>query len=315
MYKDIITISTVTLAPMWGQKERNLNRIEGYIEAAAKRGSDLVLFPEMGLTGYDDETDVELEQKMQYRLAEEPSGHACTELAELAKGLGIYAFVGMPIREPSGLPGTPDTIYNGLAAFSPEGLVGVYRKMHLPNDEPNWATRGDSPMIVDSPWGPIGLGICYDSYRFPELSRYYAAKGCRLYLNPTALAFGPGRATFGSAALEAIAIRDGMFVVSANLGGQDLLNRFWGGSSIIGPGSRDSEAHYYAGMPFTADGASEEAMYTATVDLALAKRQLFRKNARIGASDWRPDRYLEMLQDVLADGPFATEDGPEPEDA
>ena len=50
MYEDIITVSTVTLKPMWGQKEKNLNRIMGYMKAAAKKGSDLVVFPEMALT-------------------------------------------------------------------------------------------------------------------------------------------------------------------------------------------------------------------------------------------------------------------------
>ena len=54
MYEDIITVSTVTLKPMWGQKEKNLNRIMGYMKAAAKKGSDLVVFPEMALTAYDD---------------------------------------------------------------------------------------------------------------------------------------------------------------------------------------------------------------------------------------------------------------------
>ena len=50
MYADIIPVSTVTLRPMWGQKEQNLNRILGYMKAAKKKGSDLVVFPEMALT-------------------------------------------------------------------------------------------------------------------------------------------------------------------------------------------------------------------------------------------------------------------------
>ena len=55
MKKDIITVSTVTFNATWGDKAKNLNRIKGYIEAAAKKGSDFVVFPEMALTGYDDE--------------------------------------------------------------------------------------------------------------------------------------------------------------------------------------------------------------------------------------------------------------------
>lgn len=159
MYEDIITVSTVTLRPMWGQKEQNLNRILGYMKAAKKKGSDLVVFPEMALTAYDDEAEKPLEEKMQYKLAETVPGPSTNKVAELAKELGLYVVMGMPIKDAQ----KPDTIYNGLAIFTPEGLAGDYHKMHLPAPEPNWATRGDKPFILDTPWGPIGCAICYDT--------------------------------------------------------------------------------------------------------------------------------------------------------
>lgn len=55
--KDVIKVSTVAFNAKWGEKERNLNRMTGYIEAAASEGSNIIIFPEMGLTGYDDEED------------------------------------------------------------------------------------------------------------------------------------------------------------------------------------------------------------------------------------------------------------------
>jgi len=149
MYEDIITVSTVTLKPMWGQKEKNLNRIMGYMKAAAKKGSDLVVFPEMALTAYDDEPEKPLAEKMQYKLAETVPGPSTDAIAELAKKLGLYVVMGMPIKDAT----KPDTIYNGLAIFTPEGLAGDYHKMHLPAPEPNWATRGDAPFILDTPLG------------------------------------------------------------------------------------------------------------------------------------------------------------------
>ena len=87
MYEDIITVSTVTLRPMWGQKEQNLNRVLGYMKAAKKKGSDLVVFPEMALTAYDDEAEKPLEEKMQYKLAETVPGPSTNKVAELAKEL------------------------------------------------------------------------------------------------------------------------------------------------------------------------------------------------------------------------------------
>lgn len=104
----------------------------------------------------------------------------------------------MPERDPE----DSSTIYNALAIFSPEALVGSYRKMHLPAPEPNWATRGDKPFILNTPWGPVGCAICYASYCFPELMRYYVSKGCRLYINSTALAKCYGKC-LGTSTLEA----------------------------------------------------------------------------------------------------------------
>ena len=296
MYEDIITVSTVTLRPMWGQKEQNLNRILGYMKAAKKKGSDLVVFPEMALTAYDDEAEKPLEEKMQYKLAETVPGPSTNKVAELAKELGLYVVMGMPIKDAQ----KPDTIYNGLAIFTPEGLAGDYHKMHLPAPEPNWATRGDKPFILDTPWGPIGCAICYDTYCFPELMDYYVAKGCRLYINSTALAHCHGKC-LGDDTLRAQCIREGIFIVSSNLGGLDKDNYFWGGSSILGPSAKTWEPHYYAGMPFTAEGADEEAMYTATIDLSLATRFLYKHNPAVDGTDWRPEKYVGMLQDVLAD--------------
>ena len=126
--KDICTVSVVTFNPVWGNKEANLKRIKEYIECAAKKGSDIVIFPEMALTGYDDEADKPLKEKMQYKLSETVPGPSTEEIGELTKKLGIYAIVGMPAKDDN----DPDTLYNALAVFSPEGIVGAYHKMHLP---------------------------------------------------------------------------------------------------------------------------------------------------------------------------------------
>lgn len=67
----------------------------------------------------------------------------------------------------------------------------------------------------------------------------------------------------------------------------------------MGPSQNPYEVHYYAGKRFTDLGANESRMYTATIDLNLATRFPFIKNPKIGSSDWRPDKYLEMLKDVL----------------
>ena len=165
--KDICTVSVVTFHPVWGDKANNLKRIKEYIEAAYRKGSNFVIFPEMSLTGYDDEADKPLKEKMQYKLAETIPGPSTEEIAELTKKFGIYVVMGMPARDDK----DPDTIYNALAIFSPKGIEGSYHKMHLPSPEPNWATRGDNPFILDSEFGPIGCAICYDVFCKPFLQK------------------------------------------------------------------------------------------------------------------------------------------------
>ncbi|SEH43898.1 MULTISPECIES: carbon-nitrogen hydrolase family protein [Atopobiaceae] len=296
MYKDIITISTVAFHAEWGDKERNLNRILGYMEAAAKKGSDLLLLPEMALTSYDDEPDVPVAEKMQHKLAETVPGPTSEIVAAKAKELGLYVVFGMPIRDDE----KSDVVYNGLAVFSPEGLVGSYHKIHLPAPEPNWATRGDKPFILDTPWGPVGIAICYDTYCFPELMDYYVAKGCRLYLNPTAVCHAHGEHLMDDT-IHAQVIREGIFIASANLAGLDKDNWFWGGSSVLGPGKGTWDYHYYAGGPFVAPGSDEEAMYTATIDLSLATRFLYKHNPSVGGTDWRPDLYKKWFEEICSD--------------
>lgn len=83
--KNIIKVSTVAFNAIWGDKETNLNRMIGYIEAAASEGSNLIVFPEMGLTGYDDEEEKPLDKKMQYRLAETVPGPSSEKIAEFNK--------------------------------------------------------------------------------------------------------------------------------------------------------------------------------------------------------------------------------------
>lgn len=300
MKKDIITVSTVTFNATWGDKAKNLNRIKGYIEAAAKKGSDFVVFPEMALTGYDDEEEKPKAEKMQSKEAELIPGPSSLEVGELTKKLGIYAVFGMPERDPD----DPSVIYNALAICGPEGLIRSYRKMHLPYPEPHWANRGDKPCVIDTEWGPIGISICYDSYCFPEMIRYEGAKGARMHINCTALAKCHGIA-LGTTTLEAHVITNQMYIVSSNLGGKDLYNEFWGGSSIMGPSRNFWEVHYYAGHKFTDPLAIECDMYTATIDLTLAGRDIFRANPLIdGATDYRPDKYIEMCKDILDDPAF-----------
>ncbi len=298
--KDVVKVSTVSFHAKWGDKKCNLNRMKGFIEEAAKEGSKIIVFPEMALTGYDDEEDKPLKEKMQYREAETIPGEASDEIAALTKKLGVYVAFGMPERDPEDF----EKLYNSACVCGPNGIIGSYRKIHLPYPEYHWAKRGEKPLIFDTEWGPVGISICYDTYCFPEMSRYYAAKGCRIHINCTAHAKCHGR-TLARNSIEAHSGTNAIYMISSNLVGVDLYNDFWGGSSIVGPSTFAFESTYYGGYPFATDEGYREYVATAIIDLGLAKRTIFVQNPGIhNATDFRPVIYKALMEDLLTDAKF-----------
>ena len=294
--KDIITISAVNFKSVWGDSASNTKRMLEYTEAAGKQGVDLIVFPETALTSYDDEQGKAREEKMHRRLAETIPGPAANAMAELTKKYGMYAIFGLAERD------RQDTtkVYNAAAICGPQGIIGSNRKIHLPFSEQNWADRGDNPTLFDTPWGPIGVGICYDFYAYPEITRYARAMGARLFINCTAICTsesgGAGGYT-GNCSIEYHVHNNDMFVVNANLFGKDVNSFFMGGSSIVGPASTPPNVFYYAGKPYMAEGADQGTIANATIDLSLVKISFL--DGVWTNPDWRPDRYKLWLDNVL----------------
>ena len=175
--EDIITVAVVNFKVDAGNKENNLSRICGYAQAAARRGADLVLLPELCLYGYDYYVDPDIPKAEKIRTAEMLDGPACRQVAEIAEKYGIYIVFGMVQKLEDALDAK---LYNTAVAIGPDGIIGGYQKMHLFETESICFEKGDTPFMFDTPWGPIGIGICFDTYQFPELQRYYCARECRL---------------------------------------------------------------------------------------------------------------------------------------
>lgn len=306
-YEDIMNVAVVNFRQIWGNKERNLDRIKGYIKAAAKKGADIIVFPEVALNGYDNEEDKEWKDKMQVLTAETVPGPSSESVAELTKKYGVYAVFGMAELDPK-----DNKVYNSACVCGPEGVIGAYRKIHPALQEICWCSRGDEPFTFDTPWGPVGVGICYDSYSFHELARFYAAAGCRLYLNPTAIG-GPVERMdwrdYYRVGLEDIVNSTGMYVASSNLTGTNdydeetggsapnirpLGSYFGGGSIILGPGIGE-KIHTYAGEY----EYKEEELIMATVDLSQAHHSIYKVDPLKMCPDYRPDVYIKMNEKLL----------------
>ncbi|WP_168123041.1 carbon-nitrogen hydrolase family protein [Paenibacillus sp. HB172176] len=293
--QDIVTVAAINFQARWGEKESNLQRMAGYVKSAANQGADIILFPEMALTGYNVK---DMTPTMQRDNAETVPGASTLMLAELTKEYGVYVVLGMPERDPE----HHDVIYNSAAVIGPEGVIGAYRKIHPAAQESLWATKGSEPMMFDTPWGPVGVGICYDSYCFPELVRYYTALGSRLYLNPTALHNVENWQDFYYSTLKSRSLENGTFVASSNLVGQDLDAYFPGASMIVGPSNKFGSE--FKGEPVE----NKEAIVMATLDLSQSGgllNTMFQDNPLTGVPDWRPDIYARLLGDLTEKGKWS----------
>ena len=299
--KDIINLAVVNFRTLWGKKEVNVHRMAGYVESAALMGANMVVFPEMALTGYDDEADVDRAKKMQTLQAETIPGE-CTEIIkEMAEKYKVYVLYGMP----ECIDDKREIIYNSIAVLTPEGETIHYRKLHLPLNEPNWATRGDDIVILDTPWGKIGMGICYDVYKFPELIRYAAAQGARLFINCTAFGGTTVSGKLLRLELESNVVMNQIFLASSNLTGMDKYSLFPGCSHILGPTGKEGEFIYYAGEPLDSKKGNAPGIIMASLDLSIARENntypLFENNEITGYPDLRPDIYKKWYEEIIQD--------------
>lgn len=296
-YKDVMNVAVVNFKVDAGQKEKNLKRIDEFSVAAAKRGADLVLFPELSLTGYDYFIDDGISFEEKKTMAETIDGPACTHMAKIARKHGVYIVFGMA----EVLGDATDKVYNSAVAVGPDGIIGSYKKIHPFDEENKFFTKGDTPFMFDTEWGPVSIGICYDTFQFPELMRHYVAKGSRLYLNPTAVIEeipkeGSRQAfiDYYAPTLEYGVLCNTIFIASSNLTGYDTSHYFGGGSAVLGPKITpffETNVHYYAGSKNNV----QEEVSIATIDLSLAKRRLMDVSGAAGEPDYRPDIYRKFI--------------------
>ena len=146
----------------------NLDRIAALAEQAKQEGAQLIVFPELALTGLADPP----------RSAQSIPGPASDRVRELAIKLGLHLVCGLAER-------AGDAIHNSACLAAPDGKLFVYRKTHLSESERSWASAGDEWCVVDTAIGRIGLLIGHDA-SFPEAGRVLALRGCDLIACPAA---------------------------------------------------------------------------------------------------------------------------------
>ena len=247
-----LVVACVQMEPHVGRKRDNVVQCIRHIEAAAHHGASLVVLPELANSGY-----VFNDREEAFALAETlPEGETAQLLAETTQRLGIHVVMG--IAERSG-----NQLYNSAILTGPAGHVGVYRKLHLWNNEHRFFEPGDRGVpVFDTPLGRIAIAICYDGW-FPETYRLAAMQGADIVCVPTNWVPMPAqpddRPAMATTLTMAAAHSNGVVIACANRIGMERGQPFVGQSLIVGgngwpvagPASVDREEVLYAAIDLT----------------------------------------------------------------
>jgi predicted amidohydrolase len=242
-----VRVAVAQLDPKLGEKQRNLEVCLARLEDAVAAGAELLVLPECAVPGYMFDSAEEA-----LSLAEEIPGPTTEALADECRRLDAHAVCGLLERD-------GDVLHNAAVLVGPDGLVGTYRKTHLPFlGVDRFAAAGDELSVFETPLGWIGIEICYD-LRFPEATRTLALRGADIVAHPTNF---PVAARIQTELITvARAAENRVYLLTANRVGKERWAEFCGWSQIVDPyGRRLAEA----------DG-TEETLLVADVDVEKAR--------------------------------------------
>jgi len=216
-----IRVAAVQTDPRLMQVGENLDGILGAIKEAATNRAELMAFPECSLTGY-----IFNSREEALSSAETVPGSATEKIATLCKELKVYVVFGLLERE-------DDRLYNAAVFVGPEGIIGRYRKNHLPFlGVDRFVDSGDEPFqVYQTPVGNIGLFICYDIV-FPESARVMTLLGADILVLPTNFP-QVRRETLSTHVVSTRAIENRVHVVAADRVGSERGSVFAGLSKIV----------------------------------------------------------------------------------
>jgi N-carbamoylputrescine amidase len=245
--------------------DANLRKMLALAERAARRGAQIICLPELFRSHYFCQS----EDYRNFQLAEPIPGPSTNAFRKLAQKHQAVVLASLFEKRADG-------VYHSTAAVidADGSLLGLYRKMHIPDDplyyEKFYFTPGDTGFRAwPTQYGRIGVLICWDQW-YPEAARLTALQGAQIIFYPTAIGWHPGEKKKSGAvqhdAWETIqrshAIANGCFVAVANRIGREKLAgkgiEFWGQSFVAGT----------FGEILARASASQEEILIVPVDLA-----------------------------------------------
>jgi predicted amidohydrolase len=161
-------IALVQHASPLGKKRQNLETTIAWARKAKKAGADLVVFPELSITGHGGHVSMIQDAEPV------PDGECARALIELAHDLDIFICAGIAELD-------METQYNCQFIVGPDGFIGKQRKLHLSGDEYFYFRHGTDLPVFELPFARIGIVICFDN-GVPEVARTHAVKGAEVSL-------------------------------------------------------------------------------------------------------------------------------------
>jgi len=169
----MVTLTIEQVAVQVGAVRQNRETICGLAGQALTAGSEVVVFPELAVSGYTTDPAVVAE------VAEPLDGPTVGALTELTARHGGLVATGFCER-------AGDEFFNSVVVVGPDGPLLHYRKLHLFDREKDVYAPGDLGLpVVDTDWGRLGVCVCYD-LRFVEVLRVLSLRGADVVLAPAA---------------------------------------------------------------------------------------------------------------------------------
>ena len=275
-------IGIAQISPCLGDMEENLKLHEEYIQKAIRKKNEIIIFPELSLTGYSLQDLVE-------QTAVDPYNHPIFHrLKQLSENISII--VGFVEEKEKGM------YYNSAAYLSSGKIIHIHRKVFLPTygmfEEAKFFCEGKNFNVFQSPLGKCGMMICYDFLHYGACYLLMAGKADMIIV----LSAAPGRGVAGGDQFESSYMWELMgetisrfstaFVIYCNRIGIEDGKTFAGGSFIYNPEGKLLEKAAYIDEDYISVDLREK-------DLRDARKLLHYRR------DTKPEIILEALKRIV----------------
>lgn len=262
-----VRIAGVQMDPKILEKKHNLDKIIEFSRQAHAKGAKMIAFPECALTGYCYSSFEEA-----LSAAESVPGPSTEVLRKVCKELDILILIGLIEKD-------GDKLFNAAALIGSDGVIGNYRKIHLPfMGLDRFVKKGNIPFkVYDTKFGKLGWIICFDG-AFPESTRVLALEGAEIVALPTNWGVG-GSETSPKYIVHTRAIENRINFIAIDRIGEERGYRFIGQSKIVD----------YLGRILAQTVATEEGIICAEVDLESTRN----KKTVIIPGEYELDRFKQ----------------------